>query len=236
VRGLDIGTGASFIYPLIGSSSYGWSFIGSEIDKESISSAEKILIKNRGFIESLSRSEVRQQQSSSRMLDGILRLGEKVDFVMSNPPFFDSVEAFKKASIRKQVNLAANSKKRGNEPKKVSNLASEGVGSNNFGGCDSELWCPGGEVAFIKRLAEESCQFSSRVLLFSSLVSRRANLVAVDALLQQLPKIKFVRVVEMGQGQKSSWIVLWSFLSEREQLLWFQERGIPEKYSSDQAI
>ena len=47
------------------------------------------------------------------------------------------------------------------------------VSSNNFGGDGSELWCPGGEVGFIKRLAEESQEMSrvaTRCLWFSSLV------------------------------------------------------------------
>lgn len=47
------------------------------------------------------------------------------------------------------------------------------VSSNNFGGDGSELWCPGGEVAFIRRLAEESQEgrVATRCLWFSSLVS-----------------------------------------------------------------
>jgi hypothetical protein len=54
------------------------------------------------------------------------------------------------------------------------------VSSNNFGGDGSELWCAGGEVAFIRRLAQESQQLAeesqqrrvaTRCLWFSSLVS-----------------------------------------------------------------
>jgi len=33
VRGLDIGTGASAIYPLLGARVYGWSFLGTDIDE-----------------------------------------------------------------------------------------------------------------------------------------------------------------------------------------------------------
>ncbi len=45
--------------------------------------------------------------------------------------------------------------------------------SNNFGGDGSELWCPGGEVAFIRRLAAESHEHrvATRCLWFSSLVT-----------------------------------------------------------------
>jgi hypothetical protein len=33
VRGLDVGTGASAIYPLLGARVYGWSFLGTDIDE-----------------------------------------------------------------------------------------------------------------------------------------------------------------------------------------------------------
>lgn len=32
IRGLDIGTGASAIYPLLGAKVYGWAFIATDID------------------------------------------------------------------------------------------------------------------------------------------------------------------------------------------------------------
>lgn len=32
VRGVDIGVGASAIYPLLGATVYGWSFLGTDID------------------------------------------------------------------------------------------------------------------------------------------------------------------------------------------------------------
>ena len=41
--GIDIGTGASVIYPLIGYYKYGWNFFASEINNESFENAKKIL-------------------------------------------------------------------------------------------------------------------------------------------------------------------------------------------------
>jgi len=49
VQCLDIGTGATCIYPLIGTAEYGWSFIGTEVDKASMKSAENIISKNEGM-------------------------------------------------------------------------------------------------------------------------------------------------------------------------------------------
>jgi 23S rRNA (adenine1618-N6)-methyltransferase len=43
---LDIGVGASCIYPIIGVTEYGWKFIGSDIDSKSLESAKKIALAN----------------------------------------------------------------------------------------------------------------------------------------------------------------------------------------------
>jgi 23S rRNA (adenine1618-N6)-methyltransferase len=47
IKGLDIGIGANCIYPIIGNSVYGWSFVGSDIEKESIKSSQKIIESNK---------------------------------------------------------------------------------------------------------------------------------------------------------------------------------------------
>ena len=46
VKVLDIGVGANCVYPLIGHSEYGWSFVGSEIDHLAIRSAKNIIDAN----------------------------------------------------------------------------------------------------------------------------------------------------------------------------------------------
>ena len=45
-RVLDIGVGASCIYPLIGASEYGWRFVGSEIDRAAVDWARRIVAAN----------------------------------------------------------------------------------------------------------------------------------------------------------------------------------------------
>ncbi len=46
VKGLDIGTGISCIYPILGNSIYGWRFVGSEISADAINHIKKILNSN----------------------------------------------------------------------------------------------------------------------------------------------------------------------------------------------
>ena len=49
VKVLDIGVGASCIYPLLGNSIYNWSFVGSDIDEKSLQIAQKIIDKNNHY-------------------------------------------------------------------------------------------------------------------------------------------------------------------------------------------
>ena len=42
IKALDIGTGASLVYPLIGQSEYGWHFTGVDIDPAALKSAQQI--------------------------------------------------------------------------------------------------------------------------------------------------------------------------------------------------
>ena len=46
IVGLDVGVGANCIYPIVGSSVYGWKFVGSDIDKVSIKSATSLVENN----------------------------------------------------------------------------------------------------------------------------------------------------------------------------------------------
>ena len=46
IKCIDIGVGANCVYPIIGNKDYGWSFVGSDIDKVSIASANNIIDKN----------------------------------------------------------------------------------------------------------------------------------------------------------------------------------------------
>jgi 23S rRNA (adenine1618-N6)-methyltransferase len=84
-----IGTGASVIYPLLGASAYGWKFIGSECNEESFVSAQRIVSANAAIRNDI-QIDVRFQASSSNILTGVLKEDEMIDFVMCNPPFFES--------------------------------------------------------------------------------------------------------------------------------------------------
>lgn len=69
----------------------------------------------------------------------------------------------------------------------------------NFGGQQQELWCEGGEVAFITQMIEESKPFARQVKWFTSLVSRGDNLPPLYRALTDVGAVKVVKK-EMAQG------------------------------------
>ena len=124
---------------------------------------------------------------------------------MCNPPFHESEEDAMLGNRRKNNNLR---KKKIQNPKL------------NFGGQHSELWCEGGEMAFIKKMINESVQFSSQVLWFTSLVSKKDNLHQLTTLLKNLNVPEF-KTIDMAQGQKISRILAWTFIPKENRKDWF---------------
>lgn len=206
VRVLDIGVGANCIYPLIGHREYGWRFLGADIATSAIAAAKAIVQANRlnGAI------ELRQQPDARHIFQGLLQAGERFDLSLCNPPFHASAEEAASGSKRKWRNLG-----RLDPQRKLPVL--------NFGGQAAELWCPGGEAAFVARLIEESARHGQQVLWFSSLISKASNLPGVYGALKKAGACE-VRTVEMAQGQKQSRFVAWTFLTPQQRQDWQQSR------------
>lgn len=190
---LDIGTGANCIYPLIGSHEYGWRFTGSEVHSQALSSAQAIVNANPGLSRQI---RLRRQKDPKAILCGIVHKNEVYDATLCNPPFHDSAASAQQGSERKRRNL--------------------GLGDRdalNFGGQQQELWCEGGEVAFISQMIAESAQFAQQVMWFTSLVSRGDNLPELYRALTRVGAVKVVKK-EMAQGQKQSRFIAWTFLDD----------------------
>ncbi len=193
IRGLDVGTGASLIYPLIGHGDYGWTFVGTDIDSTALDSARRILSANPACAEAIS---LRRQAQTNTVFAGVLSIEERFDFCLCNPPFHGSL---------KEARTAAQDKWR-----KLGHDASRPA--RNFGGQGSELWCDGGEAGFLRRMIEESVTLPDRVKWFTSLVSKSMTLPGLQHRLRQVGATE-IRVVPMAQGQKQSRFLAWSFLS-----------------------
>jgi 23S rRNA (adenine1618-N6)-methyltransferase len=189
VRVLDIGTGANCIYPLIGASEYGWSFVGAEVDPTALRWAKKIVAANPSVAGLI---DCRLQKSATQCFHGILQPREHFDLTLCNPPFHSSAAAAAAGTQRKLRNLGG--KKAG----------------LNFGGKANELWCEGGELAFIRRMIEESAVFAAQCGWFTTLVSKSEHLPRLEQALRQV-KAATIQVIDMAQGQKKSRILAWTF-------------------------
>ena len=205
IKGLDIGVGASCIYPIIGNHEYGWSFIGSDTNETAVISAKAI---EQGNPKLKSNVEIRRQEQANNFFYDILKPEEKVDFTMCNPPFHASAADAEKASLKKLKNL------KGKRPSKA---------LLNFGGQNNELWTKGGEARFVKDMIYESKHFGQQCLWFTSLISREVTLKPTYKILQKVNATD-VKTIEMGQGNKVSRFIAWTFLNEEEQKEWKSER------------
>ncbi len=204
---LDIGVGANCVYPIIGHKEYGWSFIGSDIDPIAIESAKKIVDSNPFLKENI---ELRLQIDPEDIINGILKDDELIDLTICNPPFHNSLADAKAGTLRKLKNL-------NNENKKITEV------KLNFGGQNNELWCEGGEARFVDDMIHQSRQFASSCFLFSTLISKQTHLKAVYAALKNARAVDIITVV-MGTGNKTSRIVVWTFLNREQQNEWRNRR------------
>lgn len=187
---LDIGTGANTIYPLIGSREYNWNFVGSDVDPKALTNAQKIIDGNK--LED--KISFRLQKNPQSIFSSIIQEKEFFDLTICNPPFHESMEEASRGTSRKWKNL-------GKQPKKA---------ELNFGGQGAELWCPGGEKAFILKMIDESKTFGAQVGYFTTLVSKEANLPPLIKALQTQKALN-IRTLEMTQGQKKSRVLSWTF-------------------------
>lgn len=193
VKCLDIGVGANCVYPIIGNKEYAWSFIGSETDTVSMESAKKIIELNPSLKDNV---ELRLQNNSKLIFEGIIQENEYFDLSICNPPFHSSPEEAQYGNVRKISNLK---NKKASKPEL------------NFGGQNNELWCDGGEVKFVCDMIFQSQKFANSCFWFTTLVSKQSNLRSIYSALKKVKALD-VKTIQMSQGNKISRIVAWTFL------------------------
>ncbi|WP_122082902.1 23S rRNA (adenine(1618)-N(6))-methyltransferase RlmF [Vibrio coralliirubri] len=225
VKALDIGVGANCIYPIIGATEYKWRCTGTDVDSVSIKTANFIAESNPNL---KGKIRARLQADSESIFKGVIKDNERYDVTICNPPFHSSLEEAEKGSQRKLDNLAANRAKKAGQsfkpetnkkPVKLDKSTKQAKPTLNFGGQKAELWCPGGEAAFIMKMARESQLFATQVLWFTTLISKKDNIDMVRSELGKL-RAKQVKVVEMSQGQKVSRFIAWTFMEDEQRQEW----------------
>ncbi|GAA5969647.1 hypothetical protein JCM3765_000609 [Sporobolomyces pararoseus] len=222
VIGLDIGTGASCIYPLLlartlermsssqsvlsktserslagnGDRGIDFQLLATEIDEDSLTIARKNVERNKGLE---NRIKVLQADGAAtdligwKLLERNLREGEMIDFVMCNPPFYASTEEIELSARQKEL-----------EPFAVCTAA------------NNELITKGGEVEFVKRMIEESLRIgSSKVRWFTSLIGKYSSISPLVAELREHTISNYHILLLRNSGQTRRWILSWSLQAER---------------------
>ncbi|KAF5737943.1 methyltransferase-like protein 16 isoform X1 [Tripterygium wilfordii] len=236
VKGFDIGTGANCIYPLLGASLLGWSFVGTDATEVALEWAKKNVKNNPQISELIEIREVLTSQDSNSLKEshngesgsgesqtdlcwtvgkegeplpsypfdlsssadksyygppvllGVVKDGEKFDFCMCNPPFFETLEAA------------------GLNPK------------TSCGGTPDEMVCPGGEKAFITRIIEDSVLLQQSFRWYTSMVGRKSNLKFLISKLRQVG-VSIVKTTEFVQGHTCRWGLAWSFVPPARKII-----------------
>jgi 23S rRNA (adenine1618-N6)-methyltransferase len=197
VRILDIGTGASCIFPIIGFHEYGWSFTGVDVNPASLDSARAILCQNPPLEAAVT---LRRQRDPLRIFEGVVEPDDRFDASVCNPPFHSSAAEAAEVNRKKWRKMG--------RPELAGSLHEKQ--RVNFGGQGAELWCEGGELAFLGRMIRESAGFGSQCRWFTTLVSKEHTLGGLEKAIQRAGARAW-RVLPMSQGQKKSRVLAWTF-------------------------
>ncbi|KAI5474536.1 ribosomal RNA large subunit methyltransferase F [Pseudohyphozyma bogoriensis] len=180
LTGIDIGTGSSAIYPLLACRTlHSVRMVGTEIDDVSFEHARRNIGGN-GLDKrvALMRADV----EGSVFPEDMFGASSTFDFTMCNPPFYSSAEEVADSLAAKEL-----------EPFAVCT------------GGTREMITPGGEVAFVGRMVDETLVLGDRIRWFSSLLGKYSSVAQIVALLQK-HKIDNYAIKDLQQGQTKRWV------------------------------
>ncbi|KAI8146820.1 hypothetical protein BJV82DRAFT_398662 [Fennellomyces sp. T-0311] len=186
IHGIDIGVGASCIYPLLACTrNANWKFDGTDINQKTVQIARGNVDKN-----SLNdRITVRLNDTPERIF--MLEDGKQYTFCMCNPPFYQSHDELQAALESKEVDPSA-----------------------ACTGREYEMVTDGGEYGFIERIMNESLIYKDRIQWYTSLIGLKRSVWPLVNRLKELGITNYV-VNEFIQGRTKRWVIAWSFSDKR---------------------
>ena len=189
VLGIDIGTGASCIFPILSCHrNPSWSLIGVEADAKSYSIAVENVQKN--FMDDKIR--IVKISTEDTLSDILCLSNQPVTFIMCNPPFFEEEYG---VTLESSPNLISG------RPKSSSNV-SAGI----------ESIVNGGEIAFVGRMLEHSRHLKEEVIIYSSMLGRKQSLTHFKQTLSSLNEDNLSWTwAELCQGKTIRYAIAWSF-------------------------
>lgn len=165
-----------------------WTFIATEIDPTSYESARENLMTN-GLTDQI---QLVQIESQNIPLLGSVK-GTGCSATICNPPFYSSTEDICTRKADKKT-----------ESKTSLNYSS------------SESIYPGGEVAFISRIIEESDRLREKVTWYTSLVGLKDSISPLQGKLALLKPKPTIKVMSSHVGSTTRWVLAWSFHNLRK--------------------
>ncbi|WWD17985.1 hypothetical protein CI109_102431 [Kwoniella shandongensis] len=189
LRILDIGTGAVAIYPLLlHRLRPSCEVIATEIDDTSYVHALSVFETNNIPSSSIS---IQKSPAPDPIFFPLLHSDDSFDVTICNPPFFGSEEEMR----------------HGQELKAQGSHAAPTAAIN-------ELITPGGEVAFIGKMIEESLRTGTRCEWYTSLIGKFSSLAPLIDLLRK-HKIDNYLLKSIKQAKTTRWILGWSHTATR---------------------
>ncbi|GAA5862028.1 hypothetical protein JCM8547_001563 [Rhodosporidiobolus lusitaniae] len=197
--GLDIGTGASAIYPILVSRTYSslssspqpaLRMLATDIDARSLSFARSNIARN-GLEKEIEVVEVDGEGAifSKEVVESV----ERIDFTMCNPPFYASASEIASSLALKEL-----------EPFAVCT------------GASNELITQGGEVEFVLRMVEESRELGrEKIRWFTSLLGKHSSIAPLVELLKSHQILNYAITPLPPQGQTTRWVLAWSLQDRR---------------------
>uniref|UniRef100_A0A1B6KEI6 U6 small nuclear RNA (adenine-(43)-N(6))-methyltransferase n=1 Tax=Graphocephala atropunctata TaxID=36148 RepID=A0A1B6KEI6_9HEMI len=184
IRGVDIGCGASCVYPLLAAKHFQWHMLGTEVDPESVLIASNN-VKRNNLCDKITVRVV----PKGTMLEGALETGSVYDFCLCNPPFFSSTEEL--------------------VPQNVCRSPSRPPPRNALSGATWELVAPGGEVAFVDSIIQDSLKLREAVRVYSVMLGHKTSVGKVQAALKEAG-VERVTSHSFCQGHTTRWGVAWT--------------------------
>ncbi|VDO23474.1 Uncharacterized protein BM_BM7633 [Brugia malayi] len=199
VVGIDIGTGASCVYALLGAKQFGWRFLATDADPFAVEIANRNVQKN-GMSE---RIEVVRVPAGC-MIKDVIRSHPEVEFTfcMCNPPFYEYdefEEKFRYLGNNVLINVGSES-----------NCTDRPAPHSATVARSNELAVTGGEVAFVSRLIEDSFVLQNTVKLYTSMVGKKSSLVELRKKLGRCLNVRST-VTTLYQGKTHRWVLAWTF-------------------------
>nr|CAG4649257.1 EOG090X04JL [Scapholeberis mucronata]SVE93559.1 EOG090X04JL [Scapholeberis mucronata] len=185
IHGIDVGTGACCIYPILAAKKFGWNFTATETDETNYICSTKTLEKN-----NLQSHVTLKRVTPESMLSGNIDTNLQYDFTMCNPPFFDS----------------DNPSPKSRSEKRPLPMCPRSGGSASA----SEIAVKGGEVQFVKRLIAESQELKSSIKIFTSMLGHKSSLTPLKIYLKEVGASSCCET-EFRQGRTTRWGLAWTY-------------------------